>query len=75
MQTQTHIHKGLVRKQKELLKRKYGRCYMIPVVAELRIAHEGWNEKTARGKVDYYFRVGKNTYHIYDIVEKLIENL
>lgn len=70
-----NVPKGLVKKQKELLKRKFGKCWIVPITAELRIFNKDWNEKTARNKADYYFRTGRNKLNVYAIVERLIENL
>lgn len=69
------VPKGLVKKQKELLKKKFGRHWGVPLTAELRLLYPDRNEKTCRNMSDYYFRTGKNNYGQYQIVEKLIENL
>jgi hypothetical protein len=66
------VPKGLVRKQKELLKKKFGKCWLVPITAELRLMYPDMNEKTARNRADYYFVTGKNLYQVYGIVEKLL---
>jgi hypothetical protein len=66
------VSKGLVKKQKELLKRKFGKCWIVPITAELRILYPDMNEKTARNRAEYYFLTGKNLYQVYGIVEKLL---
>lgn len=69
------VPKSLVKKQKELLKKKFGRNWIVPITAELRIFNPDNNEKTCRNRADYYFRTGNNKYGVYGIAEKLIENL
>lgn len=69
------VPKGLVKKQKELLKKKFGKCWIVPITAELRNFNPDNNEKTCRNRADYYFRTGNNKYGVYGIAEKLIENL
>lgn len=66
------VPKGLVRKQKELLKKKFGKCWIVPITAELRAFYPDMNQKTARNRVEYYFTTGKNSYGVYAIVERLL---
>jgi hypothetical protein len=67
------VPKGLVKKQKELLKKKFGKCWIVPITAELRVLYPDMNEKTARNRAEYYFSTGRNGYQQYGIVEKLLD--
>jgi hypothetical protein len=65
--------KGYIKKQRELLHRHYGRCWMVPVTAEIRQRDEfGINLKTARNRVEYYFKTGTDRHSVHEIVEKLL---